>query len=92
MTGQTSFADESTRAKQPDDPFLSLFRHHDEFDMALLDIENRVAFDALPEDVLLGFVDRDGSASADRRQKCFGVEGLRVRPFCQSSSWPISCF
>jgi hypothetical protein len=76
MTCQTSFADESTRAKHPDDPFLSLFRQHDEFDMALLDIEDRVAFGALPEDVGLGFEDRDGSASADRRQKCFGVEDL----------------
>ena len=28
-------ADESPRAKCPDNPFLSLFRQHDEFDMAL---------------------------------------------------------
>ena len=76
MACQTSLADESARAKQPDDPFLSLFRQHDEFDVALLDIEDGVAFGALPEDVALGFVDRDGSASADRRQKGFGVEDL----------------
>ena len=67
MTCQTSFADESTRAKQPDNPFLSLLRQHDKLDMALQDIEDRVAFGALPEDAAFGFVGRNGSARADRR-------------------------
>ena len=44
--------------------------------MALLDIEDRVAFGALAEDVALGFVGRDGPARADRCQKYFGVEGF----------------
>jgi hypothetical protein len=56
MTCQTSLTDEGTRAEQPNCSFLSLFRQHDEFDMALLDIEDRVAFGALPEDAGFGFV------------------------------------
>jgi hypothetical protein len=42
--------------------------------MALLDIENCVAFGALAENISLGFVGRDGSARANRREKGFGVE------------------
>jgi hypothetical protein len=77
MTGQTAFTDECTRAKHPDDPFLSLFRQHDEFDAARLDIENRVAFGALPEYAVLGLVDRDGSAAPTvvrnaSASKCWG--------------------
>ena len=74
MACQRPLADESTRAEQPDHPLLSLFRYDDEFDMALFDIKNCVAFGTLAENVFLWFVGRDGSASADRRQKSFGVE------------------
>jgi hypothetical protein len=74
MAGQASLADESAGTEHPDDSFLALFRHHAEFDLTLLDVKDRVAFGALPEDVALGSVCRDGSARADRCQECFGVE------------------
>ena len=63
-------------AENPDNPFLPLIRHHAEFDVAFLDVEDRVAFGALPEDVGLGLVGRDRSARADRGQERFGVEGF----------------
>ena len=53
MTCQGSFADESARAKQPHGPPF-LFRHDDEFDMTLLDIENCVALSALAKNISLG--------------------------------------
>jgi hypothetical protein len=74
MAGQASFADEGAGAEHPDDPFLTLFRDHAEFDVTLLDVEDRVAFGALPEDVALRSIGRDGSAGAHHRQERFGVE------------------
>ena len=76
MAGQASFADEGAGPEHADDPFLALLGDHAEFDVALLDVEDRVAFGALPEDVALGLVGRDGPAGADRGQERFGVEGL----------------
>src|SRR6185436_2846009 len=59
-------------------------RHDAELDVALLDVIDRVALGALPEDVALGPVGRDGLAGADRCQEQLGVEILR-RP--GSGSW-----
>ena len=63
--------------EQADHAFLALARHDAEFDVALLDVVDRIAFGALPEDVALGRVGRDRPAGADRGQERFGVEGFR---------------
>lgn len=74
MACQASFADESAGIEHPDDPFLPLIGHHAEFNLAFLDVKDRVAIGALPEDKALGFVPSDGSARSDRGQKFLGVE------------------
>ena len=77
MPCQTSFADERAGSEHPDNPLLALLGHHDEFDMALLNVEDRVAFGALLEYEFLGFVGRYGAARANCRQERFRVEGSR---------------
>jgi hypothetical protein len=76
LATQAAFADEAARPEQADDAFLALTRHDAEFDVALLDVVDRVALGALAEDVALGFDGRDGSACANRRLESFGVKVL----------------
>jgi hypothetical protein len=74
MACKASLADERIGTEHPDDPFLPLIGHHAEFNLAFLDVKDRVAIGALPEDKALGFVRRDGSARSDRGQKFLCVE------------------
>src|SRR5215213_236090 len=77
LAAQAGFAHEAARPQQADHALLALARHHAELDVALLDVVDRVALGALPEDVGLGPVGRDRPAGADGGQELLGVEILR---------------
>jgi hypothetical protein len=88
MTCQTFFADESTRAKHPDDPFLSLFRQHNEFDTALLDKRSRRIW-CIAERCNSWVSNPQRFGQCRPSSEMLGGRRLGVRSFCQLASWPL---
>ena len=69
LSDQASFADKFVLPQQGDDGFLSLLGYDSDFDLALLDIENRIGLVALGKNDVFLLIPGNVATDGHRRQK-----------------------